>query len=240
MLNIKVVEYNINFGKKLVLISDIHYTLDISKRLLDNVIKKIKDINPDYIFIAGDLLDNYDVPKTGLINFIKELSFTKVIMVLGNHDISRRSKNKWFLELKSENIYPLYNNYYKDDNITVYGHMMDYKYYENKEEDLKKLKNSLKNIKADILLTHSPINLYKLNLNNFKLVLCGHSHGGLLPLRFKTNLGIISPFKKWFPKYVRGNYKNVYISSGLTKFSITSGIFRPLNRLYSPEITLIK
>ena len=63
------------------------------------------------------------------------------------------------------------------------------------------------------------------------LVLCGHVHGGLVRLPFLG--GVLSPERKFFPKYDKGLYEK----DG-TKMYVSGGIGKP--RLCNPpEINLI-
>ena len=47
-----------NSNIKIVHISDIHYNK--KNKLFDNAVEKINSINPDILFITGDLVDNVE------------------------------------------------------------------------------------------------------------------------------------------------------------------------------------
>lgn len=240
---IKVKEYNMNLDYKIVLISDIHYTKLFNLNLFNKIIKEVKRINPDYILILGDIFDRPKDISVNVTNFIKELSqINKTFIILGNHDYNDKIDNLDYLySLKDKNIIPLHNESYQDNKISIRGITLSNNYYTLKEKSMEELLDHLKDkTEYDILMTHSPINLYDMDLSNYKLVVCGHTHSGLLPSFFKTNYGIISPVKKFIPKYVRGKFKNIIVSGGITKFSITSSVFIVLNKLYCSEITVIK
>ena len=113
-------------------------------------------------------------------------------------------------------------------------------------EHFKKQMPIIKN-KYNILLIHTPLYLREmydeLSLSKFNLVLSGHTHGGLLPYFIKGHRGLIDPCKGLFPAYVRGyhHYKNTdfIISSGIIKFSNTSGFLERFNDIYPMSITII-
>ena len=96
-------------------------------------------------------------------------------------------------------------------------------------------------------MVHTPILIvsnYK-NIKNFcliDLVLCGHTHGGMVPSFFPGHFGILSPTKTLFPKYIRGKVRcgksDLIISSGVVKLSRKSKISL-FNDLYSYNINVI-
>lgn len=91
--------------KKVVTISDLHLNENITKYELDDLIIKINDLLPEYIFILGDVtsynhLQNKNFQKN-LLYFLKVLaSLAKTYMVFGNHDYLIDSKNKLFSLIK--------------------------------------------------------------------------------------------------------------------------------------------
>lgn len=98
-------------------------------------------------------------------------------------------------------------------------------------------------------MLHTPLFLTKNeNYKNIKqlekidLIICGHTHGGMVPSFIPGNFGIISPERKLFPKNVRGKIKinntPLIISSGIIKLSRKSKITF-LNDIYSSNINQI-
>ena len=264
--------YNIDTYKsvnaKIVQISDIHFSIDYKLKRLYKLKNKIDIINPNYICIVGDLIDEYDVVNTDYINYFKSwlkgLSLKyKVIISLGNHDfivkdgISYKEHNNldWLFELESDNLIILNNEIYKDEGINFIGYNPDFIYYYRYHEknfvncnnEMSKLFNGLNGY--NILMVHTPSMItYDDNYKNIKgfnlidLVLCGHTHGGLIPSFIPGHFGIVSPHKYFFPKVVRGRirYSNfdLIISSGVVKLSRKSGISL-LNDVYGYNINVI-
>lgn len=268
MAKINKVSYNIKgkVNKKIVLISDLHYYNKKDLIKLNLVLQEIKLINPDFICIPGDFIDEAKVNDMNLfIDYLTKLSKTsKVIMSIGNHDfILNHSRcycyNKSFFEqIRSiKNVYLLENQVKEIDGISFIGMSLDFNYYYNSmtnKKDFMDCFNSIKNInskKYNVLLCHSPVSVTedeivkKLN-NKINLVLCGHMHGGLTPVclqKILKNRVLINPSKdKFFVKnsygFLRLRNINYVITSGITKLSHLS-FLSFFDKLFSSEIVTI-
>lgn len=254
-------------NKKIVLISDIHFYPKYNFKRLELIYEKIKSLKPNYICVTGDLIDQAYVSKTKEISyfneFIKRLgTICEVLISFGNHDYCNRKDNvkiyynqdgyKRILN-SIPNVHVLDGTIYCDKDICFYGYNPTLKYYCTKERDRKliiehfKKKMPVLKDKFNVLLIHTPLYLREmyeeLSLSKFNLVLSGHTHGGLVPHFIKGHRGIIDPCKGIFPKYVRGHFKHkctdFIISSGIIKFSNTSGILEKFNDLYPMSVTII-
>ncbi len=236
--------YNIDTNKiirelKLAIIADLHFGSKTSKRYLNKIIKKVIKISPNYILMPGDIIDSNDFDshkKEEFIEFLKELrKISKVIMSLGNHDISHFENDAWikknnyelFNEIdKISNIEVLNNDFYYDErqNVCFAGYTEPYenfKYFKDftsfKEDINLKLPSKFDHDSYNILLSHNPVHYNKLAkeyveiLKNTDLIISGHMHAGLIhpllrPL-VKDGGGLISPDKRLFPKKTVGQYK---------------------------------
>lgn len=142
-------------SQKLLAFSDIHFDGKLTKshvRLLDFT----KREKPDYILIAGDIIENIHVAESSeavgiLRNFFTELSKVAPVCVgLGNHDSYRkikpfRPKGSWHkINYVSEessplgeilkdipNVFLLDNASFEDDSVFVFGLSLPADYYEN-------------------------------------------------------------------------------------------------------------
>lgn len=271
-MRIEYKKYNIENNKKINItiahISDIHFAHNYNIKRLELIKNKIKNIKPNYICITGDLIDIYDVINDknfkDFTNWLKELSkISKTIISIGNHEYIKQTNNgygktddiNWLKKLQTENIIILDNEIYEEKNISFIGYNPDYNYYKKKELPNEKYNKTLEKLikttkeKYKILLLHTPMMILKkdnykniTNFNKIDLVLCGHTHGGMLPSFIPGNFGLISPYKELFPKKVRGIIKlknnNVIINSGIMKLSRKSKITF-LNDIYSSNITQI-
>ena len=261
---------NRKINNQIVLISDIHYNDKSDQVKLNNVLKAINTLNPDYICILGDICDQAKIlDEDILITWLTQLAkITTVIVVYGNHDIALYDNgtcyinDKLFNKIKKiKNLYLLDNQLLTINNICFVGLKLDYKYYYDTKEDpeefikhYNRIVNSLDPNTYNIILSHSPIALTKkgtlLKLNdysNIDLILCGHMHGGMIPnlLRpiFKTT-GLIGPSKRGlFIKNAYGCFKVNDIS-----FVVSSGITKLskvskinfLDNFFGPEVFLIE
>ena len=223
--------------KKVVTISDLHLNENITKYELDDLIIKINDLLPEYIFILGDVtsynhLQNKNFQKN-LLYFLKVLaSLAKTYMVFGNHDYLIDSKNKLFftnlnnlLEFYDKsNVKVIHDYAIEDDDMNIVGFDKLPIYYDLEMKDISKLKEQLlylltkikkvlENQKYTILLTHSHLDFLKLEkdiLKVYDLILAGHTHNGLVPNnleRFFRKNQGFVAHKKFFPDNIRGMIK---------------------------------
>ena len=191
---------------KLALISDIHFNDKFNRKIFTNIIKQIQKNKPNYITIAGDILDtsnttNLDDLKDFLITLTK---ISPTIVVIGNHDEKAGSMHNWthvknekLIKLLNsiENLHYLNDSTFTKDNITFYGFNLSYNYYEVERETYESFCEEIKDLKChtnkktyNITLIHTPMNIYQYleenkdsNLNNSDLILSGHMHNGCLP-----------------------------------------------------------
>ena len=202
---------NINKDIKLSIIGDIHITDNIDIDLLDNIIISIRNQNPNYICLVGDIIDTpLELYNNKTISILKDFlyslsSITKTLIVLGSHDIIFKHKyinnsiEIWKDITKHKNLYLLDDTIYKDKNILFMGYTLKEEYYynfnNNKIEDLnmfykdlKKHKRLYTNLDKNIVkvsLIHSPEFIRsKRNLKllkDYDLIICAHNHNGLIP-----------------------------------------------------------
>ena len=256
--------YNINSNKefKICILSDIHFSKQFKTSRLNYIKNYIFELNPDYIFIAGDLLESLDVIKrekektrikTWLVNISK---VSKIFIVLGNHDMFRNhkfdKKNSFFKSINEiKNIFVLDNEIYEDNNIYVCGVTESPRFYKTSDievlkEDLNRSCEYLKynKMKAKFLLIHSPVGFDVEEINNitknFDYIITGHMHNGCVPPiineLWKSTRGIISPKKKFFIKNERNtlNKKDdrLLVNGPVTTFSNYSGFMHYFNIIY--------
>lgn len=224
---------------KIVHISDLH-SKEFGKNNI-KLIKKIDSLNPDAIFLTGDIIDNEDIDYVKIVNLIKELSSKyKIYYSFGNHELllKRINKNDFINEIKKLNVEILQDNMariFKDnDYINIYG--LNHNFSENKSLNIgqaKLLKNA-KSSEYNILLFHDPDFIDNIKKYNIDLVFSGHIHGGII--RF-GRFGVLSPNKGLFPDYICGVYNknktNLVVSRGLGK----SKVLIRVNNL--PEIVCV-
>ena len=269
--------YNNNTNKDLIIIhlSDIHFNTNTKVKDLDMIYNEVNKVKPDYIMITGDLIDTPEITKNNdkikeLITFLSNIAkISKIMIAIGNHDVLHQNDYRFFNKLNDlYNIYVLDNTSYQDEFIYVAGFTLPSEYYyninksENKEvllnhlDSHKELINKLPRNIPKVALIHSPVRVSEneslKRLHEYDLILSGHTHNGMVPdileFLFKGNIGIISPYKNFFPAGAKGKIEKdidnkkitLIINGAYTKLSKKSGkILSKLNFVYNKSINKI-
>ena len=204
----------------------------------EKLLEKIKSLNPDIVVITGDLVDGENNNYNIALDFMKQLTkLYKVYYIIGNHEqkaLIKKYKDeyiKYFDELNKIDFINLDNDKAEvnkgNSKINIYGLTIPYSCYkylfENKEIttiDREFLEQELGNLNKDefnILLAHTPFYFDEYEKWGADLTLCGHVHGGVVRLPFVG--GLLSPDRKFFPKYDLGKYEKnnstMLVSKGL-------------------------
>ena len=212
-------------------ISDIHFR-HFSKRE-KQLLEKLKEINPDYIFITGDFIDWTTRNWSSLEEFLDALvKIPKkgIYFVFGNHEHRNRRLNEFIKILDRKNIQVINNQSVFLEGVYLIG-------VDDPHLGFDRLNKAIENVDMKmpkILLAHSPEIFRKVNFKNV-LVLAGHTHGGQINLPFISNL--ILPLK-YDRKYKSGffgeDYKWLYVNKGI------GWTFLPFRFNAKPEIAVIK
>lgn len=223
-------------GYNIVQISDLHSKLfgENNKKL----IQKIKSLNPDIVVVTGDLIDGENNNYNVALDFMKEISkLYRVYYIIGNHEqksLIKKYKDEYkdyFNKLHQIDFVNLDNNKVEivkgKSNINLYGLTVPYSCYkylfDNQETtsiEINFLEEKLGKVDREqfnILLAHTPFYFDEYEKWGADLILCGHVHGGIVRLPLVG--GLLSPDRKFFPKYDLGEYtKNkstMIVSKGL-------------------------
>ena len=223
-------------GYNILQISDLHSKLfgENNKKL----IQKIKSLNPDIVVVTGDLIDGENNNYNVALDFMKEISkLYRVYYIIGNHEqksLIKKYKDEYkdyFNKLHQIDFVNLDNNKVEivkgESNINLYGLTVPYSCYkylfDNQETtsiDINFLEEKLGKVDREqfnILLAHTPFYFDEYEKWGADLTLCGHVHGGIVRLPLVG--GLLSPDRKFFPKYDLGEYiKNkstMIVSKGL-------------------------
>lgn len=232
--SLKVNNYNIKNNEiesvRFVVLTDLH----------DNIFKnnelnsKVKNQNPDFILIVGDMLNSDSKNSKIVISLIKELiKVAPVYYSLGNHEIEYIKKNGQDLikEIKGTGAFFLENEYkdinIKDKHIRI-GGMYSYAFGPGNKMDRKSIGKEVYDFLKDfentssykIMMAHRPDSFIfgkAAKTWDINLVVSGHDHGGQVVLPFLG--GLYAPDQGYLPKYVHGVYDKdnmkIIISSGL-------------------------
>jgi hypothetical protein len=224
-------------GLKVLLLADLHHKTFGKDQcfLLDSV----KAAAPDIIIFAGDLYSKDEKELGGKVKFIKALNeIATVYYAPGNHEMHHPELcEALFHKLKSMGINALRNEMAVicrgRDRINIYGLQMPLKYFINKDGSYTDLPVPDSNTIArylgqpdpdhcDLLIGHNPLFFDAYEQWGADIVFSGHVHGGVI--RLPIIGGLLSPERRFLPKYTKGLYrlgKSVMaVTVGLGKFRI--------------------
>ena len=180
--NIAIRSSKVKKNYKIAQITDVH----IGSRtpwFLEKVVKKVKEIKPDFLVITGDLIDVGGITKEHL-HSLSTLSMP-IFYVSGNHeryvDLEKIYKN-----LKANKVIVLKNETKKFEDIQIIG------IEDGNDKDT--MEKSLSNIITDdskftLLLYHKPDGFDYSVKRKIDLKLAGHTHNGqIFPLNYLVKL----------------------------------------------------
>ena len=230
-------------GLKIVHLSDIHFGSTITENDLDHLVNKVNELNPDIVVITGDIIDeriSYD--KNILIDYLKKIqSKLGKFAISGNHDLPSDDFNSIVEESGFTNLDNTYELIYANSNkpIIISGISSNYSDSSNIDTKTAKFDNYIANLTDDIkpiysiLLIHEPDFIDSLNIDNYDLILAGHSHGGQVKLPLIKKLYTPYGAKKYYDEYYKVNQTDLYISSGLGTSKLKFRLFnRPSINFY--------
>lgn len=241
VVNDKIIdEYH---GLKIVHLSDIHFGSTITENDLDHLVNKVNELNPDIVVITGDIIDeriSYD--KNILINYLKQIqSKLGKFAISGNHDLPLDDFNSIVEESGFTNLDNTYKLIYANSSkpIIISGISSNYSDSSNIGTKTAEFDSYIANLTDDIkpiysiLLIHEPDFIDSLNIDNYDLILAGHSHGGQVKLPLIKKLYTPYGAKKYYDEYYKINQTDLYISSGLGTSKLKFRLFnRPSINFY--------
>ena len=237
---------------KIVQLSDFHS--EGYKDTTDIIINKIENINPDIVVMTGDMVSWETGNIDELEKLISSLSINySIYYINGNHEqllelTNLKEYNEFLNKIKNLGVTYIKNNFVEifrnGESINLYEidiPLVDSTGLYVKEDELDNdyINNKLSNIKPNkfnILLSHNPLFIDKYSSWGSDLVLSGHMHGGIIRIPI-IDVGVLSPEKKFFPKYDAGEFKvgdtTMIINRGIGTSSMNLRVFN------KPEISVI-
>lgn len=226
--------------------------------------ERIDKLSPDFIIVAGDLIDkNLRCYPGNTYKLLEKLAVRyKIYYAYGNHeqrleqyasDGWPESKKKlyeaWTIfkdRLKAMNVEFLDNSssfYIKNNTkICISGVSIDKEYFQKsripvmKKGYITSLLGNTNNDYFQLLIAHNPVYFHEYVSWGADLTVSGHLHGGMIRLPLLG--GVVSPQVKFFPKYYSGyfteNGQAMIVSRGLGTHSNMPRLFN------APEIVYIK
>ncbi len=211
------------------------------------LLKAIEELNPDGIWIAGDILTAQPGKSMQVaIELITALA-AKYPVFYGNGNHEHRIKlypqtygdmaREYEQALEQAGVKPLVNSHIllKEHNVVVYGAEIDRHYYKRftvpvmEEDYLQRLLGKPDAEHYTVLLAHNPDYFPNYAQWGADLVLSGHVHGGMV--RIPGWKGVLSPNVRFFPKYDGGVFREgkstMILSRGLGMHTIPVRLFNP-------------
>ncbi|MBI5459667.1 metallophosphoesterase [Methanobacterium sp.] len=224
LVKIEIPLKGLNEDLKAVHLSDIHIGSIRNSGYMERIVNETNKLNPDLVFITGDMVDGSARLHKHTFNAINRLN-APAFFVTGNHE-TYEGLDEVFRVLEGTKLRILQGELVDFKGIQVIG----VGYYYGRDH----LKNTLSqleinNEKPAILLYHLPRELENAHEAGIDLQLSGHTHNGqMIPFNFLVKL--------MFP-YIQGLYEyngtKLYVSQG-------TGTWGPPMRLGSRcEMTLI-
>lgn len=220
-------------GVRIVLISDLH-----GQKFGENnsrLIKKIAEQRPDLICVAGDMFDvsSADEEMYDYITLLSELvKLAPTFVSYGNAEKAFEEENdtRWVeyaTEVGATVLEEAYADLIVDGQQLRIGGLYRYAFPQRQTEEeweesdtYRFLSDFVQTDAYKILLCHRPDSFIFYDAYDdwdVDLLLCGHTHGGLVRLPFLG--GLYVPDQGWFPKYDKGLYRlgnvNMVIGAGL-------------------------
>ena len=240
-------------NKTMIQLSDVHLGHFYGTEFLNNLVRKVNALNPEVIFITGDLFDGMAATISHFAAGLDQLRPTKgVFFVTGNHE-TYVGLNRALGVLKKTRIQILHNEIIEIDGLQIMG--ISYPGIRGAHEirGLEKLPQNSTNNRPRILLFHTPTNIrpkggdgldhhfatywvpdtsFALNKEiGADLQLSGHSHAGqLLPFGYLTKL----IYKGYDYGFHRLSRFAIYTTSGVGTWG------PPMRTGNSPEIVVMK
>lgn len=244
-------------GLKIVQISDLHLgSFENNFEPLEEAVQMVNELNPDYIFFTGDLVNEHPEEAENWINvFTKLKAKTGKYAILGNHDYGWGRGGKLTEDDKTKNSL----------GVKEIIERMDFKMLMNEHDilekdgekiglvgvenwgytpegwfptrgDYKKSVENMEDVPFRILLSHDPTHWdhHILAKENVDLTLSGHTHGGQFGISI-PGLVELSAGKFFYDRYA-GLYtegrQHLYVNRGMGYLIFPGRVGMP------PEITL--
>lgn len=221
-------------GFRIVQLSDLHGRLfgKDGQRLLS----KISAQRPDMIAVTGDFADEKTEDFTPLFHFSASLrAICPVCFVSGNHEqkLPPPLRRSFLAGLREQGVKILDNALVRlerdGQTIDLRGVRVPLRYYRWRGAGGRRTAFSQKKMEHlaglsgpfyTVLLAHNPLFFEAYAEWGSDLTLCGHVHGGLF--RLPGLGGLLSPERKFFPRYSAGIYRIgdrvMEVSRGLGKY----------------------
>lgn len=204
--------------KKIVVATDMHISTAVGKKQIDKFVSKTKEIDPDMVFLIGDIYDesskDSDIEHS-YIAFEKLAKEYPVYFVSGNHEVGQGVggvlEGKGIADkLRAAGITVLSDEVVELEDMYIIGRQDE---TIKKRRGINEIVNGLSNDKAWVVLDHQPTDYQKEEKIGTDLVISGHTHAGqIFPMGQLDHLFKINDLN--YGKIAVGNFQAV-VSSGM-------------------------
>jgi predicted MPP superfamily phosphohydrolase len=223
-------------GLRLVQLTDMHVGLTIGREFVEDVVRKVNELEPDIVAITGDLIDGSVADLGHAVAPLREIQARLgTYFVTGNHEYYSGA-DSWLGFLESIGIRALRNEHValeKNGDVIHIAGVDDWTAHQfgnGHGADVARAMAGRDTSKPVVLLAHQPVQFDEAREHGVDLQVSGHTHGGqIFPFGVLTRL--VQPFLSGL--HARGD-SQIYVSSG-------TGYWGPPMRIAAPaEITLIE
>lgn len=231
-------------GLKIVHITDLHYGTTVFEKELENLVNETNNLKPDIVVFTGDLFDSEETyDKDILITYLSKIE-SKIgkYAISGNHDkliedFYEVIEKSGFVNLDNKYELIYYNS---NEPIIISGISSNYEDSSNIADKTKEFDEYINNLNENdikpiysILLIHEPDFVDNINIDNYDLILSGHSHLGQVRLPIIGKLYTPYGSLKYYDEYYKINNSDLYISGGIGTSWMKFRLFnRPSINLY--------
>ena len=172
-------------GITMVLIADLHASALNTRPLVQGIVDKTNNLNPDLIVFNGDMVDGTVEKRSDAVDPLRQLEAKYgVYGSTGNHEYYV-DHEKWLKKFEELGIKILGNSH---ENISINGKILTLVgvYDEigtrmgKRGPDIKAATRGINRDNLTILLEHRPVNAVNNSKHNIDLQLSGHTHGGMV------------------------------------------------------------
>lgn len=212
---------------RLVVASDLHIDQATSLERVKQFVDRINSLNPDYVLLVGDVIDDVPDVLTDEMEELKKIAAQKVFVSLGNHEYYN-AYVKWMIQFTKMGFEVLHNTGAVLPETGIYvGGVPD---ANSDSVNFEKAAYWSDENMYKILMSHSPVTADDLETGQFNLQVSGHTHGGQI---FPFTL-----LAKLFNGYLAGEYEvngnRLFVSRG-------AGYWGPPMRLLAPsDVVLVE
>lgn len=223
---------------RIVQISDVHFSrmtsMEKNRAVSAEILQRTAALRPDLIVLTGDMVSR-NPGKTGIGDAAllaeKLRKLCPVLYTLGNHemDMPAGKRAKLLRIMRSKGVTLLNNRTIRYGGISFTGVVFPREMYRGKDgnyldipaytpEMIENMVGACRT-RPHVLLAHSPMGMDAYAAWGADLVLSGHVHGGII--RLPGVGGVLSPERRFFPKYTKGMYRQkqtaMVVSAGIGK-----------------------